>query len=63
MSGTSLKRPRGQRSATAEQTALYTYDMLMSLKRLAEHNKQARLALLIEQAANEAQSVCRSKKY
>ena len=60
MSDASLKK---QRTPTAEQSALYTYDMLISLKRLAEDSKQARLAMLIDQAADEAQAVCRSKKY
>jgi hypothetical protein len=55
-------KSRGQAGASPEQTALYTYDMLTSLKRLADLNKQSRLALLIEQAAEEAQSLCRTKK-
>ena len=61
MSGASLRsKPRAQRTPNPQQTALYTYDMLVSLKRLAELNKQARLAALIEQAADEAQII--SKK-
>lgn len=62
MPGASLRsKPRALRAPNPKQTALYTYDMLLSLKRLAELNKQARLAALIEQAADEAQNISHAK--
>ena len=62
MSGASLRsKPPAFRTASPKQTALYTYDMLMSLKRLAELNKQERLAALIEEAADEAQNISHAK--
>jgi hypothetical protein len=63
MPGASLRlRSRGSRSASPQQIAVYTYDMLISLKRLAVQNKQARLAALIKAAADEAQALVQSKK-
>ncbi len=63
MPGISLRqKTRAPRNASPHDTALYTYDMLISLKRLAELNKQARLAALIEIAATEAQTVTGARK-
>ena len=42
------------RIPTARESAIYTYDMLVSLKRMAEAQKLSRLASLIEAAAAEA---------
>lgn len=63
MPGAPLRqRTRLPRTPSPLETALYTYDMLKSLKRLAELNKQARLAYLIEAAAAEAQSAVEAHK-
>jgi hypothetical protein len=43
-----------QRVATAAQSAGYTYDMLVSLRKLAADHKQTKLVHLIEAAAAEA---------
>lgn len=45
------------RLPNSRESALYTYDMLISLKRMAETQKQARLASLIEAAAVEAKAL------
>ena len=42
---------------SARQTALYTRDMLRSLKKLAAINRQEELAALIEAAAAEAENL------
>jgi len=55
MTGASLKKTGGIRAASPEQTAVYIHDMLVSLQRLAEAGKHSRLALLIQQAAGEAE--------
>ncbi len=55
-------KTRGLRAASPQETACYTYDMLVSLKRLAELSKQPRLAALLEAAATEAQTVLRNDK-
>jgi hypothetical protein len=63
MTGISLgQQHRISHTDTPQQTARYTYDMLMSLKRLAELNKQERLAALIGQAAAEAERVIDNEK-
>lgn len=65
MPGASIKsRLRAATAATASpsQTALYTYDMLVSLKRLADANKQTELAALIGAAAAEAHAIVRAEK-
>ncbi|MGQ0742047.1 MAG: hypothetical protein ACT4OG_07100 [Alphaproteobacteria bacterium] len=63
MGGTSVRKRLGLKPANAEQTARYTLDMLISLKRLAEINRQTRLALLIEQAAEEADTICQKRQF
>ena len=50
------------RQASPQQIAVYTFDMLMQLKSLAEHGKQARLAALIKAAADEAHAVIHAEK-
>ena len=60
MTGASLKKASGTRAASPEQTAFYIFDMLASLKRLAEADKHSRLAMLIQEAADEAEAI--SKK-
>lgn len=50
------------RQATPQQIAVFTFDMLMQLKSLAEHGKQARLAALIKAAADEAHAVIHAEK-
>jgi formiminotetrahydrofolate cyclodeaminase len=63
MPGASIRsRSRGMRQATPQQIAVYTFDMLMQLKSLAEHGKQARLAALIKAAADEAHAVIHAGK-
>jgi hypothetical protein len=44
---------------TPSDSALYTYDMLVSLKKLAAIHRQMELATLIEAAALEAESLVR----
>ncbi len=46
--GDSLRVP------SSRESAIYSYDMLLSLKRMAEAQNQRRLAALIEAAAAEA---------
>jgi hypothetical protein len=44
------------------ESALYTYDMLISLRRIAELQNQTRLVQLIEAAAAEAKTISRTEK-
>lgn len=46
---------------TATQSALYTYDMLVSLKKLASIHRQLGLAEAIAAAAAEAESLLRKE--
>ena len=46
-----------QESPTPAQSAGYTHDMLVSLGRIAAFHKQAKLALLIGVAAEEARAI------
>jgi hypothetical protein len=62
MSDATLRKRRDQVVPSGEQTAQYTYERLVSLKRLAEESRLARLALLIEQAAEEAHGLCQKKR-
>ncbi len=63
MPGASIRsRSRGMRHATPQQIAVYTFDMLMQLKSLAEQGKQARLAALIKAAADETHAVIHDRK-
>lgn len=63
MTGASLgQKHHISRTPTPQQTVRYTHDTLMSLKGLAELNKQERLAALIGQAAAEVESVMGNEK-
>lgn len=46
-----------QRTPSAAESASYTYDMLISLKKIAALQKEAELLRLIEAAAAEAEAV------
>ena len=46
---------------TPSQSALYTYDMLLSLKKLAGIHRQMELAEAIEAAAIEAEALARKQ--
>ena len=49
------------RARSASDNAHYTYDLLISLKRLADAHHQTELAKLIEVAAAEAQAISRKQ--
>ena len=46
---------------TAGERALYTYDMLISLKKMAWEQNQEQLALLIDAAVREARTIIRQE--
>jgi hypothetical protein len=49
-----------QSAPTPAQSAGYTYDMLVALRKIATFHKQAKLALFIEAAAEEARAILTS---
>ena len=59
--GSSPISPRngGGRALGPSECALYTYDMLISLKKIAANHRQTELERLIEAAADEAKALAR----
>jgi hypothetical protein len=51
---------RAPRTPNPTESALYTRDLLISLRRLAEVHKQAQLVFLIDAAASEAETIARA---
>jgi hypothetical protein len=49
----------GPRAPSRGESVLYTYDMLISLRKLAALHNEAQLLRLIEAAAEEAQSLAK----
>jgi hypothetical protein len=54
---TEADRKAPLRNPTPRESALYTYDMLVSLEKLAVGQKQAHLAALLQRAAAEARAI------
>ena len=53
--------PSARRAPTEGERALYTYDMLISLKKMAWEQNQEQLTLLIDAAVREARTIIRQE--